>query len=107
MRRLPCEEVQTHSSRPVATVAWFSASTSRPTIEASPCEAGCAARTSPTVAPGAAVQPVQTIGSVPEVVPEVVLTVVDHVEDDGEIAACQKICEERGLRLRVRPYEAK
>ena len=40
-------------------------------------------------------------------VPEVVLTVVDHVEDDGEIAACQKICEERGLRLRVRPYEAK
>ena len=39
-------------------------------------------------------------------VPDVVLTVVDHVEDDGEIARCRKICEERGLRLRVRPYEA-
>ena len=39
-------------------------------------------------------------------VPDVVLTVVDHVEDDGEIAACQKICDARGLRLRVRPYEA-
>lgn len=39
-------------------------------------------------------------------VPDVVLTVVDHVEDDGEIARCRAICEERGLRLRVRPYEA-
>ena len=39
-------------------------------------------------------------------VPDVVLTVVDHVEDDGEIARCRKICEARGLRLRVRPYEA-
>ena len=39
-------------------------------------------------------------------VPDVVLTVVDHVEDDGEIAQCRKICEARGLRLRVRPYEA-
>jgi TatD family-associated radical SAM protein len=39
-------------------------------------------------------------------VPDVVLTVVDHVEDDGEIARCRKICETRGLRLRVRPYEA-
>jgi TatD family-associated radical SAM protein len=39
-------------------------------------------------------------------VPDVVLTVVDHVEDDGEIARCRKICEVRGLRLRVRPYEA-
>lgn len=38
-------------------------------------------------------------------VPDVVLTVVDHVEDDGEIAICEKICKERGLRLRVRPYE--
>lgn len=42
---------------------------------------------------------------VKEYVPEVVLTVVDHVEDDGEIALCKKICDERGLRLRVRPYE--
>ena len=39
-------------------------------------------------------------------VPDVVLTVVDHVEDDGEIARCREICEARGLRLRVRPYEA-
>ena len=38
-------------------------------------------------------------------VPDVVLTVVDHVEDDGEIALCRKICAARGLRLRVRPYE--
>lgn len=39
-------------------------------------------------------------------VPDVVLTVVDHVEDDGEIAKCRALCEERGLRLRVRAYEA-
>ncbi|MBQ9377250.1 MAG: radical SAM protein [Schwartzia sp.] len=39
-------------------------------------------------------------------VPDVVLTVVDHVEDDGEIARCRALCEARGLRLRVRPYEA-
>ena len=39
-------------------------------------------------------------------VPDVVLTVVDHVEDDGEIARCKALCEARGLRLRVRPYEA-
>ncbi len=39
-------------------------------------------------------------------VPDVVLTVVDHVEDDGEIARCRAICEARGLRLRVRAYEA-
>ena len=39
-------------------------------------------------------------------VPDVVLTVVDHVEDDGEIARCRALCESRGLRLRVRPYEA-
>ena len=39
-------------------------------------------------------------------VPDVVLTVVDHVEDDGEIAKCRAICEERSLRLRVRAYEA-
>lgn len=38
-------------------------------------------------------------------VPYVVLTVVDHVTSPEEIAACQKICDERGLTLRVRPYE--
>lgn len=38
-------------------------------------------------------------------VPHVVLTVVDHVMPPEEIAACQKICDERGLTLRVRPYE--
>lgn len=38
-------------------------------------------------------------------VPHVVLTVVDHVESDEEIAKCRKICEDRGLTLRVRPYE--
>ena len=40
-------------------------------------------------------------------VPDVVLTVVDHVEDETEIKLCQKICDERGVRLRVRPYEDK
>ena len=40
-------------------------------------------------------------------VPDVVLTVVDHVEDETEIELCQKICDERGVRLRVRPYEDK
>ncbi len=39
-------------------------------------------------------------------VPDVVLTIVDHVEDDGEIARCRALCEDRGLRLRVRAYEA-
>lgn len=38
-------------------------------------------------------------------VPNVVLTVVDHVEDDAEITACRAICQERGLTLRVRAYE--
>ena len=38
-------------------------------------------------------------------VPHVVLTVVDHVTPPEEISACQKICNERGLTLRVRPYE--
>ena len=38
-------------------------------------------------------------------VPHVVLTVVDHVTPPDEISACKKICEERGLTLRVRPYE--
>ena len=40
-------------------------------------------------------------------IPQVVLTVVDQVENPAEIAACQKLCSERGLTLRVRPYEAK
>lgn len=38
-------------------------------------------------------------------VPEVVLTVVDHVEGEEEIRLCRKICDERGVSLRVRPYE--
>ena len=38
-------------------------------------------------------------------VPHVVLTVVDHVTPPEEIAACQKICDERGLTLRIRPYQ--
>lgn len=39
-------------------------------------------------------------------VPHVVLTVVDHVEDQEEIEKCREICDSRGLTLRVRPYEA-
>ena len=38
-------------------------------------------------------------------VPHVVMTIVDHVEDDEEIARCRQICEERGLALRIREYE--
>ena len=38
-------------------------------------------------------------------VPNVVLTIVDHVEGPDEIAKCQAICDDRGLTLRVRPYE--
>ena len=38
-------------------------------------------------------------------VPNVVLTIVDKVNSDDEIARCQKICDERNLTLRVRPYE--
>ena len=38
-------------------------------------------------------------------VPHVVLTVVDKVTPPAEIEQCQKICNERGLKLRVRPYE--
>lgn len=45
--------------------------------------------------------------SMKKYVPDVVLTVVDHVEDEEEIRLCQKICDERGVRLRVRPYEDK
>ena len=39
-------------------------------------------------------------------VPHVVMTIVDQVEDAEEIRRCRAICEERGLHLRVRPYEA-
>ena len=38
-------------------------------------------------------------------VPNVVLTIVDKVEGAEEIALCQKICDSRGLTLRVREYE--
>ena len=38
-------------------------------------------------------------------VPHVVLTVVDKVTPPDEISACRKICDSRGLTLRVRPYE--
>ena len=38
-------------------------------------------------------------------VPKVVLTIVDHVNSEEEIERCQKICNERSLTLRVRPYE--
>lgn len=39
-------------------------------------------------------------------VPNVVLTIVDHVNPPEEIEKCRRICEERGLSLRVRPYES-
>lgn len=38
-------------------------------------------------------------------VPHVVLTIVDHVEGPDEIEKCKAICQQRGLTLRVRPYE--
>lgn len=38
-------------------------------------------------------------------VPNVILTVVDKVTPPDEIEQCKKICAERGLNLRVRPYE--
>lgn len=38
-------------------------------------------------------------------VPNVVMTVVDIIGED-EVEACRKVCEEYGLNLRVRPYEA-
>ena len=40
-----------------------------------------------------------------EYVPQVVLTIVDHVTSAEDIEKCRKICESRGLALRVRPYE--
>lgn len=38
-------------------------------------------------------------------VPNVVMTVVEKVENEAEIAVCRDICAERGLTLRVRTYE--
>ncbi|MCD8018132.1 MAG: TatD family nuclease-associated radical SAM protein [Clostridiales bacterium] len=38
-------------------------------------------------------------------VPHVVMTVVDVIGEE-EVAACQKVCDDNGLVLRVRPYEA-
>ena len=38
-------------------------------------------------------------------VPQVVLTVVDHVTSPEDIEKCRSICEKRGLTLRVRAYE--
>lgn len=38
-------------------------------------------------------------------IPNVVLTVVEKVENQQEIDRCQKLCDERGLKLRVRIYE--
>ena len=38
-------------------------------------------------------------------VPNVVMTVVDVIGEE-EVEACRKVCEEHGLALRVRPYEA-
>ena len=38
-------------------------------------------------------------------VPNVVLTIVDHVTSPEDIERCRQICESRGLTLRVRPYE--
>lgn len=39
-----------------------------------------------------------------EYVPNVVLSVVDCIGEE-EISACKKVCQERGLNLRVRPFE--
>lgn len=38
-------------------------------------------------------------------VPKVVLTIVDKVSPPEEIDQCRKLCEARGLTLRVRPFE--
>lgn len=38
-------------------------------------------------------------------VPNVVMTVVEKVENQAEIDACRRLCEEYGLQLRVRIYE--
>ena len=39
-------------------------------------------------------------------VPKVILTIVDKVTPPEEIEQCKKICTERNLTLRVRPYES-
>ena len=39
-----------------------------------------------------------------EYVPHVVLTVVDIIGDE-KIEKCQKICDDLGVTLRVRPFE--
>lgn len=39
-------------------------------------------------------------------IPNVVLTVVEKVENQEEIDLCKKICDDRGLKLRVRIYES-
>ncbi len=39
-------------------------------------------------------------------IPKVVMTVVDKVTPPEEIEQCKKICAERNLILRVRPYES-
>ena len=39
-------------------------------------------------------------------VPKVILTIVDKVTPPEEIEQCKKICAERNLILRVRPYES-
>lgn len=38
-------------------------------------------------------------------VPDVVMTVVDKVMSEEKIERCREICEELGVKLRVRPYE--
>lgn len=38
-------------------------------------------------------------------VPNVVMTVVEKVMPEEKIAMCQKICDELGVTLRIRPYE--
>ncbi|MBQ9875345.1 MAG: TIGR04100 family radical SAM protein [Thermoguttaceae bacterium] len=38
-------------------------------------------------------------------VPSVVMTIVDVVTSKEEQERCRRICEERGLKLRIRPYE--
>ncbi len=40
-------------------------------------------------------------------VPKVVMTIVDIVTSPEEQIRCQKICESRGLSLRIRPFEKK
>ena len=38
-------------------------------------------------------------------VPNVILTIVDHVTNEDEIERCKKICAQRNLNLRIRAYE--